>query len=45
MRRVISLELRGMLMLALPAAVFGTVVLRAMVLLPDDKLWLLTLNP
>lgn len=48
-RRVISLELRSMLMLALPALVFSTVFLRASVLLPhalDENLWLLlTLNP
>lgn len=48
-RRVISLELRGLLMLAFPAVVFLTVFLRALALLPqglDENLWLLlTLNP
>lgn len=48
-RRVISLELRSLLMLTFPAVVFLTVFLRASVLLPhalDENLWLLlTLNP
>ncbi|CAE7575882.1 unnamed protein product [Symbiodinium sp. CCMP2592] len=48
-RRVISLELRGLLMLSFPAVVFLTVFLRALALLPqglDENLWLLlTLNP
>ncbi|CAE7021197.1 unnamed protein product [Symbiodinium sp. CCMP2456] len=48
-RRVISLELRGLLMLTFPAVVFLTVFLRALALLPqglDENLWLLlTLNP
>ncbi|CAJ1437438.1 unnamed protein product [Effrenium voratum] len=47
-RRVISLELRSLLMLTFPAIVFLTVLLRAEVLLPnaESSLWLLlTLNP
>lgn len=48
-RRVISLELRSLVMLTFPALVFTTVFLRASVLLPhalDENLWLLlTLSP